>query len=123
MIDFPYTDLQLEWLTLLETTELGKAEGRLREGECYCCLGLAAEFILKVVPVRTRVFYRFDGEISELTREMWEKLKLRGPLGNSMCDLISLASMNDRHRSFANIASVIKADPKLYFSNLDVENK
>lgn len=123
MKDFPFTTLQLDWIKLLETTEKTQKVGYLRVGDSYCCLGLAAEFVLKLKPELledSEATYIFDEGISGLTHNSIEKLGLRGSLGDAAgFKFQSLASLNDSGSTFNYIAERLRGMPGIYFTNLE----
>lgn len=128
---FKFTELQEQWLQLLETTELGQAKGVLRLGDSYCCLGLAAEFVLGLTPVRVDRYdkttvYEFDDMDRKLTAKGAAKLGLVSGGGSFSRNYPppntawpSLDSLNDYGRySFKEIAKLIRENPRSVFKEV-----
>jgi len=146
-----FTPDQEAWLQLLES---GKhKQGRLRlkqskgEGVCYCCLGLACEFVLKLPNGPSVVnpdSFEFTGPLNRFEQsvlpyiddEYTAPMEFYGAAGDiapefreGFSDAMrkagflhvnlwsSLAEYNDHEATFAQIAAAIRAMPWAVFKN------
>jgi hypothetical protein len=127
----PLTPLQKKWIEVLKTTE--EKQGRTllcsvdNYVKRYCCLGIAAEFVLEEKGVLEPLYegarqniegdFLFDGKQCSLSDSLREKLGLTVD-GMNMC-----VDLNDYQRkSFRQIAEELEANPQLYFSKESGEN-
>lgn len=123
---FPYTPKQKAWLEDLETTLEPQIRSRLRNRWGNCCLGRAL-LVLKRSPTLIQGVEKICGwgdEKEQSNLLFWDQkaLNLRGgdapPRDFNEAD--SLTQMNDDGKSFKEIAQAIRANPEVWFNNLDV---
>lgn len=134
------TTLQQQWVDLLLTTELPQGVGYLKRDGAYCCLGLAAEFVLrleeKVKPTSCVSFFEHRSinlslnNSAELGLEGVEgSINIKGleedPLYSRMLEAASkldgtpipltLATLNDKGFTFREIGEFIQRNPEVVF--------
>lgn len=69
--DFPYTEIQLKWLKVLENRDRGfrpkQVIGALRSADCggFCCLGVASQIMIKLGLVEAGWNPQYDDESYE----------------------------------------------------------
>lgn len=106
-------DNQELWLQALESGKYKQGQRYLKNGDKYCCLGVACEiFGAEKSPVTGE--FVFSNSI--LPPEIVETLGLYSDIGNS-CNKndLSLAGLNDEGKSFKEIARIIRENPEIYF--------
>lgn len=122
--------LQRKWVKLLESGHYLQGKGHLcrinytsryPEGICaFCCLGLAADQVLKVKPEGQDELVG-HGDVRQLTHYSyhlsgaWLSEKCRTKLGLTLHGQTKLAEMNDGGKMFKTIAKEIKSNPEKYF--------
>jgi hypothetical protein len=116
---YPFTPEQEAWLRDLETTEEPQTKRYLHLfsehddfsetlSAGYCCLGRAC-VVLGATECKNGPIGLFDGNSGRLSNPLMHRLRLRGR-GQSM-----LISLNDRGKSFKQIAAYIRANPHNVF--------
>lgn len=123
---FPYTPKQKAWLEDLETTLEPQIKSRLRDKRGNCCLGRAL-MVLGEQPSSIESMgglcgWGDDNEQSNLLFRDQKALNLRGGDAppRDFAEADSLTQMNDGGKSFKEIAQAIRANPEVWFNNLDV---
>ncbi|KGM36163.1 hypothetical protein [Inquilinus limosus] len=118
MSDFKHTPEQARsaLVTALRSGDYKQAEGQLRRGDRFCCLGVACDLFAKLEetghwdPEDEEIFRTADGGWGDAllpdTVRRW--LNFRTVNGELFSDETSLAGMNDRGASFADLAKVIE---------------
>jgi len=149
-----FTPEQEQWLQLLESGKFKQGTRRLKvvkpgEEPCYCCLGLACEFVLKynetpslnpthinfshgdyawsssILPDGTHEgglwFYSTTGDIegNRNNDDFWHAISGAGFTG---CMTSDLTSYNDSGATFQQIAAAIRAVPWAVFKNFTHPN-
>lgn len=114
--------LQTKWLEELRSGKHKQCTEDLRFRDSYCCLGVAAEFVLGIKPQRAAPsnHWTFNGNSGCLAEGDWEQMGLVGDEGNFAeyrDDGGSLASLNDKGWTFTEIADFIEANPDLVFTH------
>lgn len=120
---------QTEWIRRLRSGEYTQITHNLRTEHGYCCLGVATEMELGE-PDDCYKGYLSDGSgaiiemwrgyDTELPEEVRSSLKFYysdggTPDGAEVGHLSSLASLNDKGKTFAEIADLVEANPHHYF--------
>lgn len=108
------------WLLALESGKFKQGNAHLREGDCYCCLGVAAEMFCD--PTRTdekRNIYWYEGSSALAPFTVVDALGLYGRTGGirGLQYNETLAHMNDTGSTFTEIAAFIRANPEKVFRN------
>lgn len=119
--NFKFTEDQEKWLQFLESGEYNQIKGKLKVKQndefCYCCLGIAEEFIgdFESKPV-TLINSNFDGIIHHfngVTMSISHKTKIKLNLINDTL----LMKMNDEQGlTFKEIAAEIRKNPTKFFT-------
>lgn len=124
MSDFPFTTLQLAWIKELNEGNHKQETGFLRAGNAFCCLGVAAEFVLKKEGIPdSDGHYSYSGDFSILVD--WKELHLEDSSGKLRMDYAprysksALTDMNDSGWNFKSIAKFIQDNPRSVFTNGD----
>lgn len=141
-MEFAFGPNQLAWLTDLESGKYAQAREMLSCADGLCCLGVAAKHVLKVAVevfnpaevnweiLRNWDYSRgyielLDGEETMLSPDAAEKMGLRCRSGgfseeyreNHQERFSSLADMNDRGKTFAEIAAFMRENPRAVFKH------
>jgi hypothetical protein len=112
------TPLQKKWIDILKTTKQRQGRECLcsrEEGEeRYCCLGIAAKFVLNENGLDDGSGrLKFDGSRLFLTERLMKKIGLRDS-GMDSC-----MTMNDKEgKNFMEIAVELETNPHRYFQNI-----
>lgn len=126
MLTFTLGPLQEQWLQELESGRHNQGKGYLyqKNGETtkYCCLGVAAMFVLKLEPFGTACMSIFSFDGSEENLLAYEHIGLHDSAGKLLerftlrdIEVASLAEMNDKGMTFQDIAAYIRANPENVF--------
>ena len=101
--------IQKQWTAALRSGEYPQGRSYMVCNGKYCCLGVAARC------------FELDHDRFYLTNKSWEKLGLRDSDGafayTPELTYGSLAQMNDKGISFAEIADFIEQNPDLVFTH------
>lgn len=109
------------WVAALRSGEFKQGMGALREGDEFCCLGVACELAAREGitnaeeppsdPLIDNIWH-YGGENGVLPPEVTEWLGLRTNCGAWQEGIIggSLASQNDNGASFDEIAAIIESE-------------
>lgn len=129
-----FTPEQEKWLSELESGKHKQATGELYNGEGYCCLGVAARFVLGLKPIDNNGYYKLGNNAHVLCTKDANKLRLFAGGGTirsryrwAFAQVLpidteeSLAEYNDNGATFAQIAAAIRAMPWAVFTNFDEE--
>lgn len=138
MTDFPFTTLQLAWLTELRSGKHEQGNGYLHYGNEFCCLGIASKFVLKLKGVPNGAFTTYGGDAFGLLWPSQKLMNLRSSTGRISQESLSvegaraltgksrlaihrpsLAVMNDLGFTFPEIADFIENNPRAVFNNED----
>jgi len=96
----------------LRSGEYEQTNGWLRQGDGYCCLGVACDKSglseWKIGPRN----YRYEGMSTQLPKTVQEWYGFATPSGRCMANFLSLTSLNDSGASFKQIADVIERELK-----------
>lgn len=114
---FNFTPNQLKWLEALESDEYTQGTGRLcttnnSGSRKYCCLGVACDLAAKdgVASVRqlstNQINYDNEGAIMPPSVSKW--LGTKGNDNNLIFGSYCVTEMNDRGKSFAEIAAWVR---------------
>jgi hypothetical protein len=114
-----------KWIKALKSGKYKQGNGYLREGDKYCCLGVACELYIEdgnqlfvEKPNPDNDVYLYDGAHSSLPEVVLKWLGLRDPLGTfntAISNEIRLSGLNDSGVSFKEIATIIKSEPEGLF--------
>lgn len=113
------------WVAKLRSGEFTQGHRRLRDGDFYCCLGVACELYRQEVGGKWvelyEGMYRFVDDSgswssTELPATVTKWLGLRTESGKMNSVDISLIAMNDNGREFKGIADIIEREPPGLFS-------
>ena len=104
-----------KWVAALRSGEYKQGKGRLRQGDCFCCLGVACDLYqkdvgdLEVKSDRVGV-YSYDEETGILKKKVsaYFGLKHECPFLKGIDEEQSLANMNDAGTDFNTIADIIE---------------
>ena len=99
---------QLKWVEALESGEYKQATGVLFDGDGYCCLGVACHIAGASIQAPR------DGNLSRYLG-VRDFLGLSDDVGSFENWTGSLTSLNDAGKSFAEIAALIRSQPKGLF--------
>lgn len=138
MTDFPFTTIQLAWLSALESGNYKQGQGMLRSGDYFCCLGVAAKYVLGSEEANCKGVYSYDGSLFKLSDSGSKVLGLKSSTGmvdlqflskeatkavisivEPLTDHVSLANLNDQGFTFSKIAALIRENPHAVFTNGD----
>lgn len=119
--------LQKKWIEALRSGKYEQGQNWLRIDNCYCCLGVAAEFVLGITPKGNgssteRTVYLYNNESFELEKKDFEKLGLVDEIGSFKepfrdgKEYFTLAALNDNFWTFEEIADYIEANPDNVFT-------
>lgn len=111
---------QTAWLAALRSGDFQQGRRHLNHSHQFCCLGVACELFKTpetVIDAGHGVFIRYDDSSSTAPNFVLDALGLRGSLGQGRT-LLSLATLNDRGTTFAQIADLIEANPQEYFRHV-----
>ncbi len=128
-----------KWVKALRSGKYEQANGKLRVGDGFCCLGVACDLYEEIVgkaswedayeggPIteETEVI-SFLEETEELPLEVRDWLGLLSDIGNfklngetiEVDNYNGLAAMNDNGKSFETIADVIEREEELLFKGV-----
>lgn len=117
--------LQTKWVLELESDKHKQGEGNLRDGDAYCCLGVACEFVLGIKPEKALhpqedTLYAFEGCTIYMPATGVKQLGLSSIFGNPYTkantnNKYALAALNDHGKTFKEIAQILRDNPKDYF--------
>ena len=106
-----------KWVEALRSGKYKRGEGKLREGDYFCCLGVLTDIAVQ------------EGVIQQFPDKCYLPLELKAWSGlndtagtyyresrDDLSGLDSLASQNDHGKSFAEIADIIESMPEGLFS-------
>jgi hypothetical protein len=116
-----------KWVKALRSGEFEQGRGRLRDGDRYCCLGVACELYRREHPdeldwephtpmtmaYNSPMTMAFAGEIVVLPVLVQNWLSLSDVTGGY--DYCSLSLLNDEGRTFDEIATTIESEPEGLF--------
>jgi len=95
------------WVAALRSGEYTQTTGRLRNGDAFCCLGVACDLFDSSQWTRD---YDYEFDRYGVPDSVRDSLGLRDNAGaNDNC--ASLAYHNDTGSSFADIADIIESEP------------
>jgi hypothetical protein len=128
MTDFLLGPLQEKWLKELESEKYKQGRGYLcqkaeDDSNVYCCLGIAAEFVLNISPIRLihEATCEFGG-FRQFLRD-FDRMGLDSDVGSLITPFYlkeqrikSLADMNDKGWTFKEIAAYIRSNPENVFT-------
>lgn len=92
-------EIKQKWLAALRSGEFAQANGALRKGETFCCLGVLCSVI---DPEKWEFDEFYDGKDLSLTSENLNRVGLTRYAESA------LANMNDNGQSFPEIADYIE---------------
>lgn len=110
------------WVKALRSGEYQQAQATLREGDAYCCLGVACELYRQTVGKgewgeKTKKGTAFLGTLGHLTPPVQDWLGLSDGYGSYGSDRThSLTERNDAGATFSEIAEIIESEPVGLFS-------
>jgi hypothetical protein len=115
------TNNQEAWLQALESDEFKQTTGQLQRGDGFCCLGVACVVAEKAgITVRRYLGVALDGSTLHDQPEVHYWLGLRSETGHPRSHVsCSLIGLNDRGKTFKEIAQFIRANPEEYFVNTE----
>ena len=128
--------LQKEWLELLESGEFKQGNSYLhtrdeRDGDKYCCLGIAVEKVCNILPTSTQdCVYIFIGHSGSMPPDAVEIMKFYTCTGTPKDQMNltfdkrdqgkinskDLSYLNDYGSTFKEIADLVRNDPSMFFS-------
>ena len=111
------------WVAELRSGKWKQATGQLRDGDNFCCLGVACELYRMRTPgapewsTRATGVYEYGGEAGVLPRAVQNALGFKTRSGEhnysdscAAAPFESLSGLNDRGSSFGQLADVIEAN-------------
>jgi hypothetical protein len=110
------------WLKALESGEYAQTEGFLcREGEGFCCLGVACELAGMVAHDRGADGIFYAGKSGVAPANIVKRLHLRDESGTAVggAGFVGLAVANDKGTTFAEIAAFCRKHPEAVFTNFE----
>jgi hypothetical protein len=110
------------WVAALKSDKYKQGKGQLRQGDTFCCLGVACDLYEKAGKAITKstvaetgvVKYNEHWAVLPKVVKAWLGLK---DTGGTISSTVNLASMNDKGKSFKEIATAIKKHEKVLFKN------
>jgi hypothetical protein len=105
---------QKKWIAALRSGEYEQGTVWLCKQDKYCCLGVGCE-LLNIPHNFVDEIKSYGGRTQLAPEELVEQLALRGPSGKPKDDSLSLVALNDRGKSFEEIADIIEKNPENYF--------
>jgi len=111
----PPRTLVREWVKALRSGRYTQTTGQLaKPDDGHCCLGVACRVVKRLVPGLVKVsqfmgLVEFNGHDSELPLEVRDVLGLQDSAGRFNGE--ALAYLNDRGKTFEEIADVIESRP------------
>lgn len=110
-------EIKNKWVAALRSGDYRQGKNALRKGEYHCCLGVLCEIAVAEGVVQQGIdhhgdsLYGPDEEYSFLPREVikWSGFEVRNPYVEYEGDTHSLAGLNDKGKTFSEIADIIEA--------------
>ena len=103
-----------KFVKLLRETDQPQGKGELCTAEGFCCLGLymiSEGFEYEI----TKDSITFEGESCYLTEQATKLLGVYNKYSANPSRRLSLAILNDKDKTFKEIADIIEQDPAEYF--------
>lgn len=104
--------LQKKWVEELRSGKHTQGMDYLCRDGMYCCLGVAAEFVLGINPkllFSKDTHMMYNGRCDTLTMEDADRIGLH------LSGIYACAKMNDSGASFDEIASEMESNPQTFF--------
>ena len=116
-----------DWVKALRSGDYQQAQGTLRKGDSFCCLGVACDISgvdeWRKVETNDGTFYYeyLVGNWQSLAVEIADYYGMRDGFGGFWIDpgnkISSLSTLNDRGLSFDEIANIIEKEPEGLFTD------
>ncbi len=107
-----------KWVKALLSGKYKQADGQLRDGDKFCCLGVACDLYAKEHSGYIWEGEQFEGEDTQLPPIVQSWLGLNTPAGGMDKNSVSLISYNDgqeeeniKKHTFKQIAKIIVKEP------------
>ena len=110
-----------KWVAALRSGEFEQAQGRLKDGDAYCCLGVACELYIRETGVGSwderSSFLNGDGRAysAVLPDELQTWLGVRADVASYAEGVCALTIDNDNGKTFTEIADIIESEPEGLF--------
>lgn len=116
-----FTEAQLKWLEALESGKYEQTIGALRDSKGFCCLGVACDISGLGDWVVDKLYLGNSGLLPD---EVQEYFSLRDNEGEPRDPrkFTPLTAMNDKGKSFKEIAAHLRKHPEQYFTNFEVQS-
>ena len=113
------TEAQERWVTALESGEYKQGRDRLRDGDDFCCLGVACDLSgLGEWTLNLNLTHMFADGRQQAERD-YLLLSVRAWLSITREEEAALADMNDDGKTFAEIAKWIRENADTVFTQGD----
>lgn len=104
----------MKWIEALRSGKYKQGAGKLRVGDCYCCLGVACE-VPGIEGRNSEDGYVYMGLVATAPRKVVELLGLVSEVGSARGSGTNLTRLNDHGVPFEEIANMLEAGD--YFVN------